>query len=176
MYFDNLKFNIIAPQFIDEKWSEAEAFGGTIWLWMNSDRHKELPLHTLSVALIPAIKAKQFILAMDGSKPIFFMSWAYLSAEAETRYVTRNQLLMPIDDWQSGDRMWSIHLVAPFGHTRHILNFLKRQLMAGFYLKSLPHRKNRNNREFRKFYGVATSRPERDAWDELHPTQFHAPE
>jgi hemolysin-activating ACP:hemolysin acyltransferase len=58
MYFNNLKLDIIAPTFIQQEWTEAEVLGSTVWLWMNSDSHNELPLHTLSVALLPAIKTK----------------------------------------------------------------------------------------------------------------------
>lgn len=170
MYFNNLKLDIIAPAFIQQEWTEAEVLGSTVWLWMNSDNHNELPLHTLSVALLPAIKTKQFILASESGNPVFFMSWANLSIEAEAHYLNTHQLLMSPKDWQSGDRMWVIDWVAPFGHTKKMKGFLLQQFMASLCMRSLYHRGEERGRRIQSFCGRLVSPQERRAWKIAHAT------
>jgi hemolysin-activating ACP:hemolysin acyltransferase len=45
--------------------------------------------------------------------PRAFVSWAYLSEEAETRFLRGDRLTT--QDWMSGDRLWLMDLVAPYG-------------------------------------------------------------
>jgi cytolysin-activating lysine-acyltransferase len=65
------EIEFIAPRYVQQEWTEAEVLGSTVWLWMNSPNHNELPLNALSVALLPAIKQRQFILASQAGRPIF---------------------------------------------------------------------------------------------------------
>ena len=97
MYVESLNLAFIAPGFIQQRWTEAEVLGSTVWLWMNASNHHELPLHTLSAALLPAIKQRQFILATEADKPVFFISWANVNEEAEARYLNTHQFLMTLD-------------------------------------------------------------------------------
>nr|VFK06735.1 MAG: cytolysin-activating lysine-acyltransferase [Candidatus Kentron sp. LPFa] len=172
MYFDNLKLDVIAPIFIQQRWTEAKVLGGAVWLWMNSENHHELPLHTLSVALLPAIKTRQFVLAAESGRPVFFMSWANLSTEAETRYLSTHQLLMSPEDWQSGDRMWVIDWVAPFGHTKKMKSFVLQRFMAGLCFRSLYHRGEERGRRIQYFFGALVSPQERRAWKAAHPIAY----
>lgn len=55
--------SIIAPGLIEQDWSEASVLGSATWLWMHSKSHRNFPLHTLPVLLLPAIKHRQFIVA-----------------------------------------------------------------------------------------------------------------
>ena len=100
--------HIIAPLLNSASVSEAEALGSVLWLWMHSGRHNELPLHTIPTLLLPAIKLNQYILILEGAKPIAFASWASMNAEAECRYAHSHQLQMHEADWNSGDRIWFV--------------------------------------------------------------------
>lgn len=154
-----LKF--IAPHFFQSDWSEASVLGSTVWLWMNSQNHKELPLHSLSVALLPAIKRRQFILASQADQPVFFVSWALLSKEAEERYLAGHQLQMSPSDWSSGNRMWFIDWVAPFGHTKEIFKVLQKDLLKNVYARSLYHRASERGRRVQHFFGQSVPPSER---------------
>ena len=143
----------IAPKLIQSDWNEASVLGSTVWLWMNSDNHNELPLHTLTVALLPAIKRRQFILGVQEDQPVFFLSWAELSVEAEHRYLENHQLRMFPEDWNSGDRFWFIDWVAPFGHTAEIYQILQKDLLRDLYARSLYHRADERGRRIQHFFG-----------------------
>ena len=153
----------IAPQIFEAEWNEAAVLGSTVWLWMNSDNHNELPLHSLSVALLPAIKRHQFILATQNGQPVFFVSWARLSAEAEERYLKNHQLEMSPEDWNSGDRIWFIDWVAPFGHTAEIFQILQKDLLKDVYARSLYHRADERGRRIQHFFGKSIPPSERRA-------------
>jgi cytolysin-activating lysine-acyltransferase len=169
MYFDSLKMDVIAPHFVEQQWTEAEVLGSAVWLWMNSENHRNLPLHTLSVALLPAIKNKQFILAFEDGNPVFFVSWANMSTEAEARYLSTHQLLMTQEDWRSGDRIWIIDWVAPFGHTKKMKRFLGGQLAPSTCARSLYHRAKERGRRVQYFFGDLVSPQERHLWKQAHP-------
>lgn len=123
-------------------WTEAEVLGASVWLWMHSNKHREIPLQVLSTLLLPAIKQQQFILISEHGKPVFYLSWANMSAAAEARYIRNPSFSMPQDDWNSGDRMWVLDWVAPFGHTPVISKLIKRYLLADRCMRSLYHRGN----------------------------------
>ncbi len=80
--------------------------------------HRDAPLHTLPDLLLPVIKHRQYVVATEQGRPVFFMSQAWLSPEAEARYLTQPAILMPQSDWNSGDRMWVCDWVAPLDTLR----------------------------------------------------------
>lgn len=47
------------------KYNEAEIVGSAVWLWMQSETHREIALSDLSCLLMPAIKLGQFVLAVE---------------------------------------------------------------------------------------------------------------
>ncbi len=161
--------DITAPGLIDQSWSEAEALGAAVWLWMHSESHREMPLHTLPTLLLPAIKHRQFILAAEAGRAVFYLSWANLSPEAERRYLQRHPLCMPEGDWDSGDRMWILDWVAPFGHSQVMKRLLARQLFANRCMRSLYHRGDQRGLKIKTFRGMAVLPEEARAWFETHP-------
>ena len=53
-----------------------------------------------------AIVTRQYIIMRDeGSKPIAYASWAFLSLDAEARYL-ENPNSLSSKDWNSGNRLW----------------------------------------------------------------------
>lgn len=163
--------DILAPGLSDRPWSEAEALGGAVWLWMHSNFHRDMPLHTLQVLLLPAIKNRQFVLASEGGRPVFYLSWAMLSAAAETRYLKQSPLLMPEADWNCGDRTWILDWVAPFGHTAAMTHYLQRRLFADRVVRTLYHHGRERGMKIKTFRGIAVLPAEARLWQELHPIQ-----
>lgn len=51
--------------------------------------HRDAPLHTLPDLLLLMIKHRQYVITTEQGRPVFFMSWAWLSQEAEARYLTQ---------------------------------------------------------------------------------------
>lgn len=160
---------IVAPGLIEQTWNEAEVLGSAVWLWLHSPAHREFPLHTLPTLLLPAIKHRQFILASQAGRPVFYLSWANFNLKAEQRYLDNNPLLMPEADWNCGDRTWILDWVAPFGHTRTMTQLLKRQLFANRCARGLYHRGNERGLKIKTFQGAAVLPEQARAWFKAHP-------
>ena len=74
--------------------------------------------------LLPAILTRQMRMYRKNGKPHAFVTWARLSQEVEEAFVLNTSSLQP-KDWQSGERIWFIDWIAPFGGTREMTRDLK---------------------------------------------------
>ncbi|MFJ4134130.1 toxin-activating lysine-acyltransferase [Pseudomonas sp. EL_65y_Pfl1_R32] len=166
MQFGSLE--ILAPQLFDEPWSEATVLGSTVWLWMHSAAHRDAPLHALSALLLPAIKHRQFMLASEQGRPVFFMSWLNLSAEAEQRYLHNPAVCLAEGDWDSGGRLWINDWVAPFGHTRVMSRLLLRRLWPQRIGRFLGHRGEERGLRVQTLQGIGVLPAEARAWFAAH--------
>lgn len=112
---------ITAPGLNAPRHSEAEIFGSIVWLAMQANNKKRLPLQELSQWLLPALRTQQFILAsesLDGqTRPVAYMSWANLTPEVESCYVDNPDEGLSSQEWTGGDRMWMIDWMTPLGHS-----------------------------------------------------------
>ncbi len=161
-----------APACAEEGFSEAEVFGSAAWLWMHSAAHRDVPLLLLSTLLLPALKTGQFVLASENGKPVFYLGWAWLSAEAETRYLSQPPQSMRLDDWTSGDRLWLLDWIAPFGHTRTMRPLIGRRLFPGWCARALYHRGDEKGLRIMNYHGVAVTRQEAHHWFAQHACAF----
>jgi cytolysin-activating lysine-acyltransferase len=162
---------IIAPAALAGEFGEAEAFGSAVWLWMNSTAHHDAPLHLLSTLLLPAIKCRQFVLASENGKPVFYLAWARFSEQAEKRYLTNPPQCMPPEDWQSGDRQWVLDWIAPFGHTRQMRSLVLRRLFPDWCARALYHRGDEKGLRVIRFHGIAVTPQEARFWFDQHPCE-----
>lgn len=166
--------SIIAPGLIQQTWTEAEAFGSAVWLWMHSQFHRDTPLHALSPLLLPAIKHRQFLVASEAGRPVFYMAWANFSEEAERRYLSRHPADLPDSDWNSGDRMWILDWIAPFGHTRDMKRLVEKQLFANRFARTLDHRGDERGLKVKTLCGGAVLPAQAKAWFDQHPVALPA--
>ncbi|MCL2644472.1 MAG: toxin-activating lysine-acyltransferase [Betaproteobacteria bacterium] len=167
MRFDSL--DVIAPGVVPAPFDESQVMGSATWLLMHSTAHREMPLWGLSVLLLPAIKHRQFVLASEQGKPVFFVTWAMFSPDAERRYLVNPPLAMLETDWISGDRTWILDWVAPFGHTRIASRLLLQRLFATHCFRSLDHRGNTRGLRVKNFHGIGVMAEEARAWSILNP-------
>lgn len=112
------------------------AMGHAVWLMTQSAPHKHLFITDLEWLLMPAIAAGQFRLWRKDNLPLAFASWAFLNEETEKRMIAGNQRLGP-GAWTSGDRLWLMDLIAPFGGKEEALKELKEKVFPGRTIKSL---------------------------------------
>lgn len=131
------EFEIKSPLIFGGEESEAEVFGASVWLWMHSTMHRDVPLHQLQTQLLPVIKSQQYVLVSRQDNPVFFLSWAWLDEDAERRYLNRPVVNFPIEDWNSGDRMWFGDWIAPFGDTRQMYHLVRRHVFPHACVRSL---------------------------------------
>jgi cytolysin-activating lysine-acyltransferase len=137
-------FSITSPALEAPARSEAEAFGSVAWLYMQTPKHQDMPLHALNSVVLPPLKAGQYILASalqrGSQQPVAYMAWATFSADAESRYL-ENPSLIGSEDWTSGDRMWITDWFTPFGHSAEFSNAAE-SLLPNSCLRALYHRGN----------------------------------
>ena len=153
--------SIIAPAFAPvstdaSALSDAEYFGSAVWLWMQSSNHRNLRLHSLDALLLPAIRLRQFAMVMEasnqGTRPVAYLAWANLSAQAESRYVSNPLYGLNDDDWNSGDRMWFTDCFAPFGNALRIRKMLQ-PLFSKASARYLYHRSHERGVRVLTFVG-----------------------
>ena len=87
--------------------------GRMVWLWSNSELHKTWPVGLQARFALPAAMTGQHCILEREGVPRAYCSWAFLTAEAETRMVLNPNALRP-EDWTAGDRLWFIDWIAPF--------------------------------------------------------------
>ncbi|MFZ5763631.1 MAG: toxin-activating lysine-acyltransferase [Thermodesulfobacteriota bacterium] len=114
----------------------SEVLGDVTWLMTHSPAHKHLFLADLEWLALPPVMIRQFRLFKSGNRPFAFVSWAFLDEEAEKRLLSGQTRLRP-GDWRSGDRLWLIDVVAPFGGADGVLAHLKQKIFPEQRLMAL---------------------------------------
>lgn len=166
------RYAMLAPGFLEQPWSEAQALGAAVWLWMQSPMHRSLPLATLHALVLPAIKRRQFLIVSQDDQPVFYAAWAFFDAQAERRYLGRSVLELPPADWNCGDRLWALDWVAPLGHTRDMACLLSHGPFARCWGRTLDHRGSQRGLRVRTFRGIAVLPHESRAWFGANPVQM----
>lgn len=128
-----------------------QLLGSITWLMMQSPLHKSYTLRELESRILPSLMHDQFrYYQMDG-QPVGFLNWAWLSADIEAQYQTGEyQLLFP--EWKGGDRLWYPEFIAPFGHARHIVKDIRKNIFTkGTLAKALRVDAEGNLRSIAKY-------------------------
>lgn len=108
----------------------SQMLGEITWLMSQSPIHKQLFIGDLEWFAMPAILLEQFRVFYGPNAPAAVAFWARISEETEQRLETGATKLRP-DEWQNGDRLWLIELVAPFGAQDEILQDLATSVFNG---------------------------------------------
>lgn len=106
------------------------AMGPIIMLYMQSAHRRFHFISDLEWLLMPPLVNGQCKLYMKKEYPISFISWAFVSEEVEARMLKNGGKLRP-EDWKSGDRLWVIDIVAPFGGVENMLTDVRKKEFPG---------------------------------------------
>ncbi len=101
------------------------ALGPVIMLYLQSPHRRYQFISDLEWLLIPPLVSGQCKLYMQQEYPISFVSWAFLSEAVEKRLLGNGGRLRP-EDWASGERLWLIDIVAPFGGVETVLTDMRK--------------------------------------------------
>ncbi|MEK9695871.1 MAG: toxin-activating lysine-acyltransferase, partial [Candidatus Poseidoniales archaeon] len=93
-------------------------------LCTHSDTHKRWSANDLMRLFMAPILLNQYRIFYDYNRPVGFVTWALFGEDAVNAYVERTRKLQPLD-FHSGDQVWVIDLVAPFGGTREIVRAMR---------------------------------------------------
>jgi hemolysin-activating ACP:hemolysin acyltransferase len=94
--------------------SNSEVLGEILWLYAHSPLHRRLKLYEVEQYVLPAIKHGRYRLYKKSGIPIGYVGIARFSKEVEEAWLHNQYVLQP-DDWVSGDRLWILQFVVPFG-------------------------------------------------------------
>ena len=96
--------------------------GEMTWLLSQSLLHRSLSISDLEWLVMPPLINRQFYLFRDGDKPIGLALWARCNDQVVAKLdkgllEEGNQLTL--EDWQSGDEVWLVDLIAPFANAEN---------------------------------------------------------
>jgi cytolysin-activating lysine-acyltransferase len=91
--------------------------GEMTWLLTQSPLHRALQIGDLEWLIMPALIHLQFYIFRDAQRPIGLALWAKCNEAAEAkldRGMLEPENRLTAAEWQSGDAIWLVDLVAPF--------------------------------------------------------------
>jgi cytolysin-activating lysine-acyltransferase len=118
------------------------ALGQMIWVATYAPNYRGFAVDALAASLLPAIELNQFRIyrAADG-RPLAFVTWALMDEAAEARVhgalAGQTAPALSLADWRSGERIWFVDFVAPFGHARQLCADLRRNVFPGRSARAL---------------------------------------
>ncbi len=110
--------------------------GPVTWLMMQQPHTRHTLLSELEWRVVPALMLEQAKLYMRGDAPLAYVSWARMSQEVGQRYRQAPHQLS-FNDWKSGDEIWLVDVVAPFGGVPKVMEELRQQVFAGQAIRQL---------------------------------------
>jgi cytolysin-activating lysine-acyltransferase len=110
--------------------------GPAAWLLMQQAHTRHTLLSELEWRVIPALMLDQAKLYMRGDTPLAYVSWARMSKEVAERYRNPPHQLS-FNDWKSGEEVWLVDVVTPFGGLPKIMEELRTQVLAGQVIHQL---------------------------------------
>jgi len=135
-----------------------QILGEVTFLLSASPLHQKALIGSIGKNIIPPLELNQLRIYKKGSYPVGFVSWAYFSDEIEARFIsTPTELEMP--DWKSGDNLFFIEFVAPFGHAKSIIKDLTTNIFPDRIAKSLRFKEFGRPPKLHQFHGKRVVRP-----------------
>jgi hemolysin-activating ACP:hemolysin acyltransferase len=120
--------------------NNATLLGEVAWIMLHVNKRRGLYLWDFARLVTPAIGLRQFRLYYDRTVPIAYVSWAFLSAETEARFLADATALRP-EDWASGERAYIVDFVAQQGAIAKIAPLLRRDpLLRAHRIKAVRRR------------------------------------
>ncbi|MBW4604999.1 MAG: toxin-activating lysine-acyltransferase [Calothrix sp. FI2-JRJ7] len=114
--------------------------GSITHLMMSSPLHRKYNVADIAERFVPALIHNQFRYYEINGSPIGFVNWAWLSDEAEQKFMT-GKYVLNLDEWLGGNNLWFPEFIAPFGHARLIVKDLRTNILPkGTLAKSLKIR------------------------------------
>ena len=99
--------------------------GGVVWLAQSSPLHRNYSVEMLLKRVGPSFQINQFRYYEDKERgPVAFCNWAFLSDDA-LKDILATGRDPEADEWISGENLYFVEMVAPFGHCRRVVRDLR---------------------------------------------------
>jgi hemolysin-activating ACP:hemolysin acyltransferase len=102
---------------------------GVLGLMARSPLHSRWSVADVERLIVPPLALGQCAVLRDGPHVVGFASYALLTEEAEIGYVEGTRKIQPTD-WNAGDRLWLVDVIAPYGHARQVMRHGRAMLKA----------------------------------------------
>ncbi len=116
--------------------SKIPLLGGVAWLMMQQAGVRHTLLSEMDWRVMPALVLGQAKLYVNDTTPIAYVSWAKLSEQVAQRYREAPHHLTA-SDWKSGEQIWIIDMVTPFGSAAEVLKELREVIFRGQVIHQL---------------------------------------
>ena len=110
--------------------------GPALWLYARDPARKYMFLADIEVTLLPPILLDQCRLFSKDGIPFAFFTWARVSDGVDWR-MRGGVLRIAPHEWKSGEHIWLMDAVAPFGGAEPLFEQLRREALAGKKIRSL---------------------------------------
>lgn len=97
--------------------------GEIIWLMTRSNNHRYFFISDLEWMVLQPVSLGQFRVFHGEEFPVGVFFWAYVNEEVDKRLSEGIVRLSP-EDWKSGDQLWLVDVIAPFGNVQQMIDDL----------------------------------------------------
>src|SRR3990172_990078 len=104
--------------------------GPVLWLYARDERKKFTFIADQDWLVMPPILLDQCKLYMKEEIPWAFITWALVSDEIDARLRSQIPKIAP-HEWKSGEHLWLIDVVAPFGQAAEMIEELRKTQFPG---------------------------------------------
>ncbi|MEW5891762.1 MAG: toxin-activating lysine-acyltransferase [Pseudomonadota bacterium] len=110
--------------------------GPALWLYARDPVKKFMFLGDTDWAVLPPIVLDQCRLYTRSGLPYAFVTWAFVNDQVDSRLRSSQPKIAP-HEWKSGEHVWIIDAVAPFGQLEETLKELRETMFPGKKVSAL---------------------------------------
>ena len=138
----------------------SNVIGEIVWLMARSVNHRYLFISDMEWMVMQPVALAQYRLFYSENHPIGVALWANVNEKVEDRLKQGISRMSP-QDWNSGDRIWLIDLIAPFGNISAMLDDLKKNVFKDkiFQYTQRDEKGQLVTRSSKDKYSVSVDRP-----------------
>lgn len=130
--------------------------GPALWLYARDTNRKYMFLADLDGSVLPPVILDQCRLYTKNNIPFAFFTWALVNDAVDQRLRSGVPRIAP-HEWQSGDHLWLIDAVIPFGQTEEMIAELRKTQFPTRKISALlPDAQQGNQLTLREWLPMAT--------------------
>lgn len=104
--------------------SKLPILGPALWLYARDPNRKFMFLADIDWAVLPPVILDQCRLYTKDNIPFAFFTWALVNDAVDQRLRSGTPRIAP-HEWQTGEHLWLIDVVVPFGQTEQMIGELR---------------------------------------------------
>jgi len=116
-------------------------YGEIAFLCFHSKLYQKWSMQAIAKVFEAPIYLKQFQVYRAKDVPRGVVTWGLLSADCERKYLS-GEGLDEFDQWNSGEQLWIMDIMAPWGHGKEIIKNIKDTVPVDS-VKTIREHKNR---------------------------------